>query len=130
MKVFTAYVNDKKPNPAENAVLVPEAFSWAGFIFPFNIWWAISNKSWMFLAIIAMVEVGIYILGSDFGIDKEQLVMLRFPMILAMGVFANDILRFDLSLKGYKLDSVVYAKDKDEAFYKFANKKQAALINV
>jgi len=94
--------------PEQPPVLVREGWSWAGFFF--GPVWLLSRGSW----ITALLEIAALVI-----LVAALPPWLRLPALLGLGWFngllGRDLDRWSLARRGYALDHVVLAPDRDAA---------------
>jgi hypothetical protein len=92
MTTYAIYAMPSDRNAAD-AIFVPDAFSWGGFIF--NGFWALWNRMWIVGAIVA----AILLLGTVLPPVLQFLVNLAVGVL--MGLHGNDLLGWSLARRGY-----------------------------
>jgi hypothetical protein len=92
---MTTYAIYAKPSDrnAEEAIFVPDAFSWGGFIF--TGFWALWNRMW----IAGSIVISITLLGS--ALPPALQFLLNLAISILMGLHANDLLGWSLARRGY-----------------------------
>jgi hypothetical protein len=120
MRVWTVHTRD-----ASRPVLVPERFTWAGLLFgPF---WLLSRGAWL---------AGLIALAADFAILFAKIgpagTVLGFGTAWLIGLFGNDLRRWSLDRRGYRLTEVVAEQDQDAALARLLTRRpellQSALV--
>jgi Protein of unknown function (DUF2628) len=104
LRIYTAYLR-----AGAAPVLVREGFAWGAlFLGPF---WLFAHRAWIagILALAALIVVA----GLPAGPGQAALAVL---LMLAFGLFGNDLRRFGLSRRGFSLAHVVAAGNRDAAF--------------
>ena len=104
MRVYTAHVHARKP-----PILVPEGFTWGGFLF--GPLWLLARGAWTLGVIALALLVALCLLAPP-----PLRPSLAFVLFLLLGLFGNDLRRWGLWLRGYDLEHVVAGRDQDEAF--------------
>ncbi len=106
MKVFTAHVH-----PRRSPVLVPEGFSWGGFLFaPL---WLLGRSAWIPGAIVLAAVVLACTLAP-----RPLRPLLAFVLFFITGLFGQDLRRWSLGLRRFRLAHVVAGRTHDEAFFR------------
>lgn len=85
-----------------------EGWSWAGFVF--GPIWLLSGRAW----IPALLEVAAFIILVWLAPPQFQPPALLFAALLN-GLLGRDFVRWSLQRRGYTLDHVVLAPDRDAA---------------
>ncbi|HTR17762.1 MAG TPA: DUF2628 domain-containing protein [Acetobacteraceae bacterium] len=104
MRIYTAHLR-----AGAAPVLVREGFAWGAFFL--GPVWLLAHRAWIagILAFAAMIAVGALPAG-------EGRMALAAALMLAFGLFGNDLRRFGLSRRGFSLAHVVAAANRDAAF--------------
>lgn len=105
MKIYTVYLNPRKPAPYENAVFVEERFSWLGFFVP--LIWAIYNRVW---SVVAFMAVFMCLAGAMIHYDESTagpMKVIALIINLYVGLNGNDMIRKRLSRQGYILANII-----------------------
>ncbi len=104
MKIFTTHMRQGEP-----PVLLREGFSWGAFVFGF-LYLAV-HRAWIAasLNLLALVLVGLLCALVRSGAPLLGLAILQ-------GLFAQDLRRWTLSLRGFTPGPVVAGPDQDQAF--------------
>lgn len=119
MRIYTVHIKetDRQPPDDIKAVAVREAFSIWAFLFRFL--WAAANGAWIVAAIILGVEIALVAGMSVAGLDDTSAVLLGLVWAFAIGLFARDLKRWELSILGYELRGAVVARDRDDALRRY-----------
>jgi len=117
VKIWTVHTRaDRQP------VLVPEAFSWAGFVF--GPLWLLARGAWI---------AGVIALAADIAIASARIgpagTILGFGLSWAIGLFGNDLRRWALSRRGFAMTRVVAERNGDAALARLLD-QQPELIGV
>lgn len=121
MITFTAHERDSEFEDiaarAEAILFVKEGFAWLALFFP--LLWLIYHRMWVvfagFVAILILLEAGVVLLGLEDGVAVISTIALS-------GVFAllaNDLRRWTLARRGYRLVDLVNGRDRGECESKF-----------
>lgn len=104
MRFWTAHVRE-----GAAPLLVREGFSWGALIF--GPLWLLAHRAWIpaVLAIAVCVVIGALPTG-----EARTALSIAFPLLL--GFSGNDMRRFSLERRGYRLTHVVAARDAESAF--------------
>ncbi len=116
MKIFTTHIQQGEP-----PVLLREGFSWGAFLFGF-LYLAV-HRAWIAasLNLLALVITSLLCALTRSGAPLLGLAILQ-------GVFAHDLRRWSLSLRGFTPGPVVGGADQDEAFMRLAGNTSLASL--
>jgi hypothetical protein len=92
MTTYSIYAKPADRNAAD-AIFVPDAFSWGGFVF--TGFWALWNRMW----IVGAIVISIMLLGS--ALPPALQFLLNLGVSILMGLHANDLLRWSLPRRGF-----------------------------
>jgi hypothetical protein len=120
MRLYTVHVLPGDPDPGETIVLVEEGFCWPAFLL--SPLWALWHRLWLvallLLAVGAAVSGAAYLLGPD-PISHGAASL---GTAVLIGYFANDLRRWTLERRGYRLDKVVSGAGADEALGRYLDR--------
>ena len=110
---MTTYAIYAKPSDrnAEDAIFVPDAFSWGGFIF--TGFWALWNRMW----IAGSIVISIAMLGS--ALPPAPQFLLNLAISILMGLHGNDLLSWSLARRGYSQIGLSNGRTLEEAELRF-----------
>lgn len=114
MKIFTIYHNINKD--CYDIKIIKSGFSFIAAIF--NIFWALYHRMWFIF--IPLICLNIFLKYNDLHLEHN---ILHTSQFLAFLFFAEEMLAFNLHLKGYKVVDVIYALNEEEAEYKFIQRR-------
>ena len=106
MRIYTAQIHPTRP-PA----LVPEAFSWGALFF--GPLWLLRHGAWI-PAVLAAVAFALAITV----VPPPARPAATLGVLVALGLFGNDLRRWSLGRAGYALAHVVAARSQDEAEFR------------
>ena len=104
MRFWTAHVRE-----GAAPLLVREGFSWGALIF--GPLWLLAHRAW--IPAVLAIAVGVAIGTLPAGAVRTAL-SIAYPLLL--GFSGNDMRRFSLERRGYRLVNVVAARDAESAF--------------
>lgn len=100
---------------ADRLRLVKEGFCWPALLIP--LLWLLYHRMWLvllgFLLVVVIAEVGLSLLGAD---ELGGWVAVSIGLLLAM--HANDLRRWTLARRGYRMTGAVTGRDIGECEYK------------
>ena len=103
MKTYTAHLRPDHP-----PVLVKEAFAWGSFLF--GPLWLLAHRAW--LAAIGSVIV----FAAAWLVRPPLRGALIFAVMLLLGLFGRDLVRWSLARRGYAFAHVVAGRSPDDAY--------------
>jgi hypothetical protein len=92
MTTYAIYAKPSDRNAAD-AIFVPDAFSWGGFIF--TGFWALWNRMW----IVGAIVISIALLGS--ALPPAPQFLLNLAISILVGLHGNDLLGWSLARRGF-----------------------------
>ena len=120
MRLYTVHILPGDPDPGSSIVLVKEGFCWPAFML--SPLWALWHRLWLVAAILvgagATVPAAAYLLRPD-PISHGAAAL---GVAVLIGFFANDLRRWTLERRGYRLDKVVSGADPDDALGRYLDK--------
>lgn len=108
-KLYTAYINIGKDDPADRMVLVREGFSFWAFLL--HVFWLLANRLWLAAAGFMVVLGLIAYMGEVFQLSHASQWALQLLAHLLLGFTAYDLKRAKLVHRGYRFESVVVAEN-------------------
>lgn len=103
--IYTVYVKDSAPAPAETAEFVREGFNWYAFIFgPF---WAAYHRAWALFVLLLALNIGLSILETGAIISPPHVMIVQLFFQIMLGFEANDFLGDLFKKRGYALADIV-----------------------
>lgn len=117
MKTYTIYINKNNPESLEEAVFVPEGFSfWAAV---FTAFWMLYHRLWLCAAALIVINICFIALENHGIISPEVSSILQLGILVYIGFEANDWHRRSLGRKGYEFSEIIAAKNLEEAKQRF-----------
>ena len=110
--IYTIYLRDND-NP-QNAVFIKEGFSPLAMVF--SSFWFFYHRAWFIGFIFFIFSMTVRMAMYDSGLLSIVIILL---MSLFSGVFGNDLLQRQLTIRGYNFISAVVANNLLEAKVKF-----------
>ena len=92
---------------------VPYGFSWLAFLF--QPLWALCVGAWATALVLLVVGLLMPWAGAAAGLSQAQAIALDVAAALAMAFLAQDLRRFELSRRGFRLVDIVAARSLGEA---------------
>ena len=100
---------------ADRLVFAREGFAWVALLLPFL--WAPFHRLW--LVLLGWLGVTVSIQAVDHFVDGSVGAILSFAFTLWFGFAANDLRRWTLERRGWRLVGVTSGSDLDEAEARF-----------
>ena len=88
-------------------VLVKEGFCWPAFFF--NIVWALFKGLWITAIILFLAQILVQTGAQALGLSQEAQSIVTIGFFILVGLFANDLRRFELERRGYREVGVIAA---------------------
>jgi hypothetical protein len=110
MTTYAIYAKPSDRNAAD-AIFVPDAFSWGGFVF--TGFWALWNRMW----IVGAIVLSIALLGS--ALPPALQFLLNLAISILMGLHANDLLGWSLARRGLSQIGLSNGRTLEEAELRF-----------
>ena len=98
-------------DPALQAVRM--GFSWGALIF--RELWALYRGAWYTAGLIIVLMPLVTLLAQITGFDTLSVLIVQLAMVLGIAFAANELRLAELSLRRYRLFTVLKARDLDEA---------------
>lgn len=113
LKVYTVHIRQKPlKNGDPDIVLVPEGFSVWAFLFQFV--WALFHRLWL-VAVIMLLISGMMEWAFRFAVGDVTALACQLGLGILIGAEAQNLRRWTLQRRGYRLDAVVIGETLDEA---------------
>lgn len=117
MKIYTVHCRSEAAASltglADDAILVKEGFSWPAFFVPYI--WLIYKRMWWVLAGFVAVEIAVSLLVVSAGLGDSTAIACSLAISLIMGYEGNDLYRWSLSRRRYRLVAIVTGAGLEEA---------------
>jgi hypothetical protein len=120
LNVYTIYLNPKAKNIYQDALFIAEHFNIFAFIF--TGLWAVANRLWYIAIAIFFVQFSAAYIINFIGLSAVQYGIIDFGFRILLGLYANDLQRYSLELKGHKLSDVIVARNLLEAAHRYYGK--------
>jgi Protein of unknown function (DUF2628) len=106
MKLYSVYA---KPGEVrfENAVFVPQAFSWPAFVF--GGFWALANRMWIVAAVMLAAWLALSLVPNGMN------VFASLGIAMMAGIFAAELKEWSLRRRGYVDVGQAAGSDVEEA---------------
>lgn len=110
MTTYAIYAKPADRN-AEDAIFVPDAFSWGGFIL--TGYWVLWNRMW----IVGIIVIAVLLLGTVLLPAMQFLVNVSVGVFL--GLHGNDLLGWSLTRRGFSVIGLSAGSTLEEAELRF-----------
>lgn len=125
MRVFSIHLRPSALTPDRDAVLVKEGFCWPAFFFgPF---WALSHRMWFAAIGLLSVLIALGVAEAVLRLDPMTYSAVMFGVAAIIGFCANDWRRNALTMRGWKMEGLSAAPDRDLALRRFIDLHPDAL---
>jgi hypothetical protein len=121
MKVFTVHepagLKGRSAAAARRVVFVKEGFSWPAFLVA-PLWLVYQRMWWVLLGLLA---VGVALAGLErwLRLDSSLTTFVEIALLLLFALEANNLRRWNLRRRGYRLRAVVTGRDREECERRF-----------
>jgi hypothetical protein len=121
MKVFTVHepagLKGRSAAAARRVVFIKEGFSWPAFLVP-PLWLAYQRMWWVLLGFLA---IGVAVAGIERWLqpDPFPVTVVEFALLLLFALEANNLRRWNLRRRSYRLRAVVTGRDREECEHRF-----------
>jgi hypothetical protein len=102
---------------SEDAIFVKEGFSWPAFFVP--LIWLIYKRMWWVLAGFVAVEIALTTFIAASGLGDGSAIAVSFAINLIMGFEGNDLYRWSLARRRYKLAAIVTGAGQEDAEHRY-----------
>lgn len=125
MRVFSIHLRPSALSPDRDAILVKEGFSWPAFFFgPF---WALWHRMWFACLGLFSVLIALAVAEAILRLDPMTYSAVLVGFAAIIGFCGNDWLRNALSVRGWKMEGLSAAADRDGALRRFIDLHPEAL---
>lgn len=125
MKIYTVYLKPSKDNPYEDAVFIPEGFSFAAFLF--TGFWALTKKCWLLAVLFFILPMGCATLAHMAGLSSPSVAVIDIGLRVLIGFFAYDGWRATLRSNRWVLHEVIVAYSELEAGHRYYERHVSAV---
>ena len=102
---------------ADQLVFVKEGVAWFALFFP--LLWLLVQRMWLVLVLFILAGIGVSFATVQLG-GNEQIASWAFiALTLLFAVQANDLRRWNLSRRGYRMVAAVAGRNRDECERRF-----------
>ncbi|MGD9867731.1 MAG: DUF2628 domain-containing protein [Hyphomicrobiales bacterium] len=120
MIAYTVHEPERLPGKLEERAdrlrLVKEGFSWPALFVP--VLWLLYHRMWLaligFVAVLVLAEMGLSALGAGDAVGGWAGILIG----LLFALNANDLRRWTLGRRGYRMTGAVVGRDTTECEYK------------
>jgi hypothetical protein len=128
MTTYSVYLHPSlvytRENLAERGRLVPDTFSWGGFLVP--LLWLLFNRLWLNALFLVAVEVGLALGTFHFGLPQSVTVFSGLILMGLVGLEGRRLLCAALERRGFRLIDIVEANAPDEALQRILSQSHEA----
>lgn len=125
MQVFSIHLRPAALTPDRDAILVKEGFCWPAFFFgPF---WALWHRMWFAFIGLLSVLIALGVAEALLRLDPMTYSAVMFGVATIIGFCGNDWRRNALTVRGWKMEGLSAAPDRDLALRRFIDLHPAAM---
>lgn len=130
MQVFTVHYRSEaaasRGGLAEDALFVKEGFSWPAFLIP--VFWLIYKRMWWVLAGYILVQTVMTGIAGFVGLGEGAAFLCSLALNLILGFEGNDLYRWSLHRRRYRLGAIVTGSGLEEAEHRFFSLTKNAIL--
>ena len=117
MQVFTIHQRPNALTPDRDAVVIKEGFCWTAFFFsPF---WALAHRMWFVSIGIFALLILMAIVETALRVDPATYSVITLGVAAIIGFGGNDWRRAALATRGWQMQGLSAAPDRDAALRRF-----------
>ena len=120
MAIYSIYLPSSlaftRENIAEHSRLVPDKFSWGGFLVP--LLWLLFNRLWLNAFLILVFEVVLALGASRLGLPQAVTLITGLVLMGLVGLEGRKWLCAGLERRGFRLIDIIEAHSPDEALHR------------
>jgi hypothetical protein len=110
-------VHNREGAPFDQAVLVPEAFSWNAFVF--TVFWALWHRLWVIAAVLLALAAVINLGARLLGIGDVMTGLATLAVNFVFGFEAQGLRARALAHAGYRLIGMSHGRNEDDAAFRY-----------
>lgn len=128
MRVYSVHTRRGGLDPDSDIVLIKEGFCWPAALF--GPVWAAWHGLWIPTAILTVTIVGLSTILGFFDLGDATPLWLIGGIVAGTGFVGNDLRRTRLARRGFVLEDVVVAADRDGAEHRFFDRHPVLAADV
>ena len=128
MRIYSVHIRRGGLDPDRDIVLVKEGFSWSAALFAPA--WALWRGLWASAAVMLLSLGGLIALATGLGGAGMAMGWVLVGFSSVVGFLANDLYRGSLERRGFVLQDIVAAPNRDGAEYRFFDRNPAIAADV
>ncbi len=121
MKIYTVHHRSEAAGSltglTEDAIFVKEGFCWPAFFVP--VIWLIYKRMWWVLVGLLAIEAALTAFIAVAGLGDGSAIAMSLAINLIMGFEGNDLYRWSLARRRYKLAAIVVGAGQEEAEHRY-----------
>jgi hypothetical protein len=117
MHVYTVHVRRPVLDPSRDIQFVAEGFSLFALLLP--VVWALWHRLWWLAAAFFAVDVAVAFVLSASAVTPLVAAIVSLGLAVLIGIYANDLRRYALSLAGFCEEAVVTGNSRAQAERRF-----------
>jgi len=111
MRFYTVHLRERADpmfTPDRDARFVREGFNWGAFLLP--LLWVLFTAQWLAAPLLWAAWIAVFVALDWLGLDGGSALAVLFAFHFGLGLTGNDIRRWSLARKGYRMTAVVGAR--------------------
>lgn len=129
MQVFTVHYRSESASSlaglSEDALFVKEGFSWPAFVIPAI--WLLYKRMWWVLAGYMALQIVFTTVAGAVDLGEGPIFLCSLALNLVLGFEANELYRWSLARRRFRMGAVVTGSDLAEAEQRFFSAHQSDL---
>ena len=121
MKTFTVHEPAEPASDplkrADQLVFVKEGVAWLALFFP--VIWLLVQRMWLVLVLFILAAIGISAATMSLGANQQITAWATIALGILLAVQANDLRRWKLDRKGYRMVAAVAGRSREECERRF-----------
>lgn len=126
MRIYTVHELPGAPLDGGGVVFLREGFSWAALFFTWI--WALVNKLWLVAGLFFAISVALAAVLEWLVIDQTAALMVTLAIQIFFAMEANELRRWTLERRGYRLIRIVAARNQQDAELAFFGSPQGQAL--
>jgi hypothetical protein len=128
MNLYTIHLRRLGLDIDRDVAVVKEGFSWPAFFLTFL--WASWCRLWLVAAVYIIVQSAMLLFFYGFSLDPLSQGIFSLGLAVVFGYVANDFQQQKLSTEGFALCAVLNAKNAEQAYRQFFEKRHIKKSNL
>ncbi len=108
MRDHAILVRERGPDRLPDLQAVPYGLSWGALVF--QVIWALWRGVWLTALAFLVAGMAMSLLAGAVGLDPASTLVVNLATVVVLALVANDLRRFELTRRGYRLVDIVAAR--------------------